>query len=103
MGAAVQARGGWKIEEGSSRDAGPGSSSERREKDRALITTNDLISQHWSEERSSPDDAVETGRGSRLEQLGPEHGVRRAGSGCSRGDCVDPAAISGSSLLMSRN
>ena len=59
-------------------------------------------------EPSAAIDAVETGNGNRLEQLRPEQGLERYGSGRSKGEREKPsgraelpATISSSSWLMS--
>jgi hypothetical protein len=86
---AIQTRGGWKIEVFSPVAVGAGSSNVR--------PVGALVSRLSSApsgvphccELSSSDEAVEIGKGSRLEQARPEHGLRRVGA--SSGEPATPS------------
>jgi hypothetical protein len=89
------------MEEGSIMEVSAGSSTARRAWDAILMISCMPGVQHCSEEPLSPGEVVDKGKGSRLEQLMPEHGVRRSGADGPSGSCPDPETINKSNRLRS--
>jgi hypothetical protein len=86
---AIQTRGGWKMEVFSPVAVGAGSSNVRPVG--AVVSRSSSVPSGVPHccELSNPGEAVEIGKGSRLEQARPEHGLRRAGA--SSGEPVIPS------------